>query len=180
MSFTIVDGHAIKVGKMTTCLRCHKPLTDPASMERGLGPICAAIRDSAVAHEESMKSIPPKYWPDFDYRSAAADIASRQDEATYISEISEDGGISTFKKMDNGAIILLPHIMYHSPTGMNYGYSGSGPADLARSVLSHAVGLEIADRLYQDFKQEFVAASKDRFSVSLSTIQGWVVKKLSE
>jgi hypothetical protein len=34
----------------------------------------------------------------------------------------------------------LPHIVKHSPTGMGWGYSGSGPADLARSLLIHALG----------------------------------------
>jgi len=34
----------------------------------------------------------------------------------------------------------LPHIAKHSPTGMGWGYCGSGPADLARSLLIHALG----------------------------------------
>jgi len=34
----------------------------------------------------------------------------------------------------------LPHIKRHSPTGMEWGYGGSGPADLARSLLIDALG----------------------------------------
>lgn len=34
----------------------------------------------------------------------------------------------------------LPHITRHSPTGMEWGYGGSGPADLARSLLIDALG----------------------------------------
>jgi len=34
----------------------------------------------------------------------------------------------------------LPHIIRHSPTGMEWGYGGSGPADLARSILIDALG----------------------------------------
>jgi hypothetical protein len=34
----------------------------------------------------------------------------------------------------------LPHIVRHSPTGMTWGYGGSGPADLALSLLVHALG----------------------------------------
>lgn len=34
----------------------------------------------------------------------------------------------------------LPHIVRHSPTGFEWGYCGSGPADLARSLLIHALG----------------------------------------
>lgn len=34
----------------------------------------------------------------------------------------------------------LPHHVKHSPTGMSWGYHGSGGADLARSLLIHALG----------------------------------------
>jgi hypothetical protein len=34
----------------------------------------------------------------------------------------------------------LPHIVRHSPAGMEWGYAGSGPADLARSLLIDALG----------------------------------------
>lgn len=33
----------------------------------------------------------------------------------------------------------VPHRVRHSPTGMNWGYSGSGPADTARSLLLYAL-----------------------------------------
>ncbi|OBJ54846.1 DUF6166 domain-containing protein [Mycobacterium asiaticum] len=35
---------------------------------------------------------------------------------------------------------LLPHRVKHSPTGLMWGYAGSGPADLARSLLIHTLG----------------------------------------
>ena len=34
----------------------------------------------------------------------------------------------------------LPHVARHSPTGFSWGYNGSGPADLAVSLLVDAVG----------------------------------------
>jgi hypothetical protein len=34
----------------------------------------------------------------------------------------------------------LQHIIAHSPTGFNCGYRGSGPADLALSILAHHLG----------------------------------------
>jgi hypothetical protein len=34
----------------------------------------------------------------------------------------------------------LQHIPLHSPTGFNCGYAGSGPADLALSILVHYLG----------------------------------------
>lgn len=35
---------------------------------------------------------------------------------------------------------LLHHVVRYSPTGLNWGYQGSGPADLARSLLIAALG----------------------------------------
>jgi hypothetical protein len=51
----------------------------------------------------------------------------------------------------------MPHVVHHSPDGFEWGYGGSGPADLARSILYDAVGPELADRWYQAFKWEFIA-----------------------
>nr|WP_139803447.1 DUF6166 domain-containing protein [Mycobacterium avium] len=43
-------------------------------------------------------------------------------------------------EIDGDVIGPLPHAVKHSPTGMTWGYCGSGPADLARSLLIHALG----------------------------------------
>jgi hypothetical protein len=76
----------------------------------------------------------------------------------------------------------VPHVVYHSPSGLEYGYGGSGPADLALSLLAHWFGVnaltlsrkmrlmgaqsnraELTDderravNLHQDFKFRFVA-----------------------
>jgi len=51
----------------------------------------------------------------------------------------------------------LRHHVYHSPTGMNWGYGGSGPADLARSILWDVLGEEPEMVVYQNFKHQFVA-----------------------
>lgn len=41
----------------------------------------------------------------------------------------------------NTRTYLLPHCVYHSPTGMETGYGGSGPADLALSILADYFGV---------------------------------------
>ncbi|HEY8416324.1 MAG TPA: DUF6166 domain-containing protein [Thermaerobacter sp.] len=69
----------------------------------------------------------------------------------------------------------LQHVVRHSPTGFEWGYGGSGPADLALSILTDYLGdvylivhtddgemtrehtVQIADRLYQEFKWQFIA-----------------------
>ena len=52
----------------------------------------------------------------------------------------------------------VPHVPRHSPTGIEWGYVGSGPADLARSVLLALTDEGTADALYQRFKSEVVAS----------------------
>lgn len=52
----------------------------------------------------------------------------------------------------------LVHRMLHSPDGFEFGYGGSGPSDLARSILADLLGSDGLDpRMYQDFKFEFIA-----------------------
>ncbi|MGH2331772.1 DUF6166 domain-containing protein [Thermoanaerobacter mathranii] len=51
----------------------------------------------------------------------------------------------------------LTHIVKHSPTGFEWGYGGSGPADLALSILADTVGYKTAQNFYQIFKWEIVA-----------------------
>jgi hypothetical protein len=57
---------------------------------------------------------------------------------------SHDGpagaGAVTFEATDGSASGVLRHVVRHSPTGFSWGYSGSGPADLARSLLIAALG----------------------------------------
>lgn len=46
----------------------------------------------------------------------------------------------------------------HSPTGFEYGYGGSGPAQLALALLVDALGeTERALGLYQEFKRLYIA-----------------------
>jgi len=44
-----------------------------------------------------------------------------------------------------------------SPDGFEWSYSGSGPAQLAISILADAFGDQIAKELYEEFKREVIA-----------------------
>lgn len=71
----------------------------------------------------------------------------------------------------------------HSPDGFEWGYYGSGPAQLALALLCDATGDdELAQRLYQTFKAEVVALLKgDRWSMTKANILAFVAdqKELS-
>jgi hypothetical protein len=46
----------------------------------------------------------------------------------------------------------------HSPTGFEWGYGGSGPAQLALAMLAHVIGEDaVAHRLHQRFKWQVIA-----------------------
>lgn len=69
----------------------------------------------------------------------------------------------------------LPHICRHSPDGFEWGYGGSGPADLALSMLTDAVGAELAERHYQRFKSQFIASQPfEGFCISSALVQAWI------
>jgi hypothetical protein len=62
-----------------------------------------------------------------------------------------------FRDIDGTARASVPHVVRHSPTGVEWGYDGSGPADLARSVLLAITDEATAERLYQSYKADVVA-----------------------
>jgi Family of unknown function (DUF6166) len=64
-------------------------------------------------------------------------------------------------RVENGSRSELPlhlDLRNHSPTGFNYGYAGSGPAQLALALLADYLGDdETAQQHYQDFKFKVIA-----------------------
>jgi Family of unknown function (DUF6166) len=85
-----------------------------------------------------------------------------------------------------GYMYELRHHVRHSPTGFEWGYSGSGPAELARCILIDYLDLhEEAEQddpfwnvppvSYQDFKQRFIApAAKEGFALDGTEIAAWL------
>lgn len=58
---------------------------------------------------------------------------------------------------DGAAYVNIPHlIQLHSPDGFEWGYSGSGPAELALNVLALYITPYFAKILHQDFKREVI------------------------
>ena len=62
----------------------------------------------------------------------------------------------------------------HSPTGFEWGYGGSGPAQLALALMLEA-GLtdEEATRLYQPFKFQVIAGLDDGDTLAGADVLGW-------
>lgn len=66
-------------------------------------------------------------------------------------------------------------IRNHSPDGFNWGYGGSGPAQLALAILLDATNsIRHSRRLYQKFKFKFVSAWGDRWEITSHEICTWI------
>lgn len=61
-------------------------------------------------------------------------------------------------------------IRNHSPDGFNWGYSGSGPSQLALAILLYCTDESSAQKFYQQFKFQYVASWKQAsdFKVELN------------
>ena len=78
---------------------------------------------------------------------------------------------------DSGGVARMtcPHVVRHSPSGPEWGYGGSGPADCARSVLRALAGGDVADAHYQAFKAEVVARLPEEGAVITRTdVAAWL------
>jgi len=96
----------------------------------------------------------------------------------------------------------LRHLIVHSPSGMAWGYGGSGAADLALAVLAdhlgeaeaipahdrydHAIAERIQDTrawaLHQDFKRHFIAPldQGSGWTITGAEVAAWLVPRLPE
>jgi hypothetical protein len=66
----------------------------------------------------------------------------------------------------------------HSPDGFQWGYGGSGPSQLALALLLDATGnSDLAVRLHQDFKRDFVCGWGEKWEITTEEINVWVKKR---
>lgn len=92
------------------------------------------------------------------------------------------GGQLVMVKSEAGLDYKLPHVLRHSHDGFNFGYGGSGPADLALSILVDTVGETLADKWYQQFKWDIIARlpRDNSWTITDSQIFAWLKEKGEE
>jgi hypothetical protein len=88
-------------------------------------------------------------------------------EVTYLGQRQDGGAVTVWRMKDNN-----PHndqrqeltptasqdLINHSPNGFEWGYGGSGPAQLALAICLDAIGdPDMALRVYQEFKWRVIA-----------------------
>jgi len=69
----------------------------------------------------------------------------------------------------------LVHLVRHSPDGFEWGYGGSGPAELARCILADFLGSEsLAEEFYQKYKWDVIATiNNDTWEITVPMIMDW-------
>jgi hypothetical protein len=101
---------------------------------------------------------------------------------TYITKTMEGYWLDDNVYVDEGATArLLPlrlDLYNHSPTGFAWGYSGSGPAQLALAILADLMGDALALRYYMRFKFDVISGLDQNkgFAISSDEIEAWLKK----
>lgn len=96
--------------------------------------------------------------------------------ATYKGKRLTDGGPQPVYK--DGAVLYpqpSQEAWNHSPDGFEWGYGGSGPAQLALALLLDVTGdRALSLRLHQTFKWERIAPLLDEWQLTTEEIKAWV------
>ena len=97
--------------------------------------------------------------------------------------ISRPGALPVYKQLlpDGEPTELSPSasqkLRTHSPDGFEWGYSGSGPAQLALALLLDVTGNpDLAQAYYQDFKFHWVASWGQEWEITSWEILEWLGK----
>jgi hypothetical protein len=132
------------------CRICARPLTNPKSMHRGIGPDCAGKSKAMAASSAKQEHGGPLF-------------------------LHDTGHDFVFKLVDGRqASNVVQHEIRHSPTGMGFAYGGSGAADMALNILITACGREVAYYRYQDFKRAFIETMPETGGViTLAQVRNW-------
>lgn len=103
-------------------------------------------------------------------------------DITYFGTNTGPGPQKVKIKHGNGNTTFLKHrIVWHSPDGFQWGYGGSGPADLALNMLydyllrTHRKNAKaMAKNLHQSFKRNFIAWQPKELEITGEEIEVWM------
>lgn len=105
----------------------------------------------------------------------------------YAERTSQGGGQPVFKKLlpDGEPTELSPvpsqKLYNHSPDGFQWGFGGSGPAQLALALLLDATtDPDTAQAHYVAFKEDKVAGCGEKWSITRSEILLWIVEEQNQ
>lgn len=113
----------------------------------------------------------------------------------YFGRRTFGGDVRVAIREDDQTVRELDHVVVHSPDGFEWGYGGSGPADLALSILADYFEERVAaeelrqgefERIvkirswayHQSFKRDFIAtADRDGWEISEEAVDQWLERR---
>jgi len=172
---------------MTACRRCNRALKNPTAVAAGIGPICSTRvaaatvgqpdRDPPTIHDELYD----KEWLANKLAEWSVPFLPAEDGGEFYQGVRSADGSAHIEFNFGASHVAVPHRMFHSPTGIEWGYAGSGPADCARSILSNAAGRVLGDAFYQDFKFKFISGwPKSGGRITMTEIAAFLMDALKE
>ncbi|MBA7483063.1 hypothetical protein ES707_18574 [subsurface metagenome] len=90
-----------------------------------------------------------------------------------------DQDIILFRTSAGAQANIPQRIVYHSPDGFEWGYMGSGPAELALNILYCFLDGRRALTLHQLFKERFLAAMHhEGGTIKAAEIRSWICRQI--
>lgn len=134
------------------CRRCNRQLKREPYRTLGIGKICKAKEDADRERQqyETGDVIIPYDGGDIFIERLASPTYNDQGQLTLMQH-SCSGIKTNVQRIET----------VHSPSGFNFGYGGSGPADFALNVLLMLTDKETAHSLYQEFKWKYIAVGDE-------------------
>jgi hypothetical protein len=135
---------------MKNCILCNKPLTEPESVARGIGPDCwEKLQSDVWQHTHSF--------------------ADR-----YCGTLSEEVILKRGK--DDAPLSNVTHkVFLHATKGYEWGNNSAGAADLALNILWHFAKPAVALQWYQTFKHDFLLTMPHEGSIIKGQeIRNWI------
>jgi len=96
--------------------------------------------------------------------------------------IIKDGHDIVLTRTPLGTHANIPQaIVCHSPTGFEWGYGGSGPADLALNILVLFIDKEFAEALHRQYKGDVISKIPYEGGVILAKdVVAWIEAHIEE
>jgi hypothetical protein len=160
-----------KIYIMPKCRRCNRELKREPWRSKGIGQVCEKKEtiDSEKASAETGDVIVPYDGGDIFIERLASPTYDDRGQLTIATHTCS--GIKTnVQRIETR----------HSPTGFNFGYGGSGPADTALNVCLMFTDKGTANKIHQDFKREFLGYDGDRLVIPKETILKFIEEKKKE
>lgn len=125
--------------------------------------------DPKLTNHKIFQADPEKRYDHF--LSSAIEVADIHLARTPVGGLRDPEG----QHLGDALVDIPQRYVYHSPAGFEWGYGGSGPADLALNILGLFLEAPEAWRLHQDYKQFVICRiPKEGGVIPAASVRTWI------